>query len=470
MRILGPDGKPLKSNDNVSDEVQKLVQRAVEVSEAGDPANALQQLVFAFQLDVTSDLVLDTTIDLLTQMVKLSGAESSDELQMFEHLRENRNDAEIYYRVGSRFLQLQQPFVGRPFLAHARKLIGSDLTQLTQATDVDLAQAAMDLGDYEGAIAAFHNLNDVYGGIPIWLVLEMAECYSLLRKVDEAEAVYQLAPPEAAAQFEGMEAVREEVGDLMARVRDFDGEETMGLQAWHYVQTRGILMEVNPDDQLPGERFVFFQPSEEDVAYVIGVTAAMLDQGELAPVKILWLGAESEPIARLFAEFWEIDPENLREYAPGDNTESEDELALLVMAHSYDVMNLPDDEAFFDLAQARAGLIVFALDVRWTERQPMCPDIAGFLTQQCFLPWETRFNVDQENQQVTRVEDHRSPVEVAASMAQQLPDDEECDDFAKEILESYAACTDLILNHRDGTLVRRPLVTHSPIKSPRMGF
>ena len=42
------------------------------------------------------------------------------------------------------------------------------------------------------------------------------------------------------------------------------------------------------------------------------------------------------------------------------------------------------------------------------------------------------------------------------------------DTFAKELLEDYDVCTDLILDHRDGSLIRRPLMTHSPVKSPRL--
>jgi hypothetical protein len=470
MRILGPDGKPISTSPPVNDEVKQFVEQAQSIAAQGDPASALQQIVFAFQQDVNSDLVLDATIELLTQMVAMSGSEQSAELDLFKQLKADRLNARNYYNVGNRFCQLQQPFVGKPFLDRARQLIGDEVTEFTQAVDVDIAQALMDLGDYQGAINAFHSLNDAYGGIPIWLVLEMAECYALLRQVDEADAVYQIAPPEAAAQFPGMEEVREEVGDLLARVRDFADQPEMDLQDWHYVQTRGILMEINPDENVPGERFVFFQPTEEDVAYVVGVTAALMDEKGYAPNRILWLGPASEPLARLFSEWWEVDTDAVREYRNGDNTNDYDNLALLVMAHSYDVMHLEDEASFVDLAQARAGMITFALDVRWTERQPMCPDISGFLTQQCNLPWETRFLIDEQNQSITRIDETRTPAEAAKQIADQFPDDDECDDVARELLETYKACTDLILDHRDGSLIRRPLVTHSPIKSPRLGF
>lgn len=470
MSILGPDGKPIRTGPPVTNEVKQFIERAKAIAEQGDLNSALQQLVFAFQTDVTSDLVLDTTCALLAQMAEMAGVEQSDELQLFTQLRENRNDPALYYQVGNRFCQLQQPFVGRPFLNRAKELLGDQVNELSQAVDVDIAQALMDLGAYQEAINAFHALNDTYGGLPIWLVLEMAECYALLRQVDEAEAVYEIAPPEAAAQFPGMEEVREEVGDMLARVRDFDEQDEMDLRDWHYVQTRGILLETNPDENTPGERFVFFQPNEEDIAYVVGVAAAVLDEKGYAPIRILWLGPSSEPLARLFAQWWEVDEENVRPYQNGDNTDDEEQMSLLVMAHSYDVMNLEDEESFVELAQARAGLITFALDVRWTERQPMCPDIAGFLTQACNLPWETRFLVDEEKQTVTRLDETRTPQEVAESIAAQFPEDEECDDFARELLESYNICTDLILDHRDGDLIRRPLVTHSPIKSPRLGF
>jgi hypothetical protein len=58
---------------------------------------------------------------------------------------------------------------------------------------------------------------------------------------------------------------------------------------------------------------------------------------------------------------------------------------------------------------------------------------------------------------------------IAEAIAAQFPPEEECDEFAQETLELYDSCTDLILEHRDGTLNRRPLMTHSPIKSARLG-
>lgn len=470
MRILGPDGQPIETGPPVSDEVKQIVEQSLQIAQQGDPATALQRLVFAYQSDVTSNLVLDTTIDLLQQIAKATGSQQGDELALFTAIRDNREDPAAYFQLGERFFQLQQPFIARPFLGRARELVGSAPSELSQAIDVNYAQIVMDLGAYEEAIAAFHQLNDKYGGLPIWLVLEMAESYALLRQMDEAEAVYQIAPPEAAAQFEGMEGVREEVGDLLARVRDFDEVEEMGLRAWHYVQTRGMLLETNPDENVPGERFVFFQPSEEDVAYIVGQTAAILDQKGYAPTRLLWLGESSEALARVFAQWWEIEPQNFRPYQAGDNTDDEEEIGLLVMAHSSDIMSLPDEQTFIDLAQARAGLITFALDLRWTERQPMTPDIAGFMAQVCNLPWETRLQVGEDQQTMTQVTETRTPQEIAEQIAAQFPEEEECDKFAREMLEEYEVCTDLILDHRDGELIRRPMVTHSPVKSPRFGF
>lgn len=100
----------------------------------------------------------------------------------------------------------------------------------------------------------------------------------------------------------------------------------------------------------------------------------------------------------------------------------------------------------------------------------MSPDIAGFMTQFCNLPWEARLQVDEETQTMTQVEDDRDPATIALSIAQQFPKEEECDQYAQELMAEYESCTDLILDHRDGSLVRRPLAAHSPVKSPRLGL
>jgi hypothetical protein len=466
MRILGPDGRPLNNEPPVKDEVRQIVEQSRALAAQGDPQTALQQLVLAFQQDVTSDLVLNATCELLAHIAHLAGSQPGEELQLFDAIRKNREDAAAYYQLGNRFFQLQQAFIARPFLLRARELQGPTVNELTQAIDVDLAQTIMDLGDYEGAISAFHTLNDTYGGLPIWLVLEMAECYALLGQIDEAEQVYQITTPESAAEFPGMEEVREEVGDLLARVRDFEPGSQLQLREWHYVQTRGIIIETNADENVPGERFVGFQPSEEEIAYVVGTAAALLDAREYAPTRLLWLGESSEPLARLFAQWWEIDEANIRAYRPGDNSDNDEELTLLCMSHSYDVT---DEETYQDLVHAQAGLIVFALDLRWTERQPMTPDIAGFMTQMCNLPWEPRLQVSDDGQTVTQIQETRDAQTIALEIGAMFNEDE-CDETAHELIDLYAPCTDLILDHRDGSLIRRSLATHSPVKSPKFGF
>jgi tetratricopeptide (TPR) repeat protein len=511
MRILGPDGKPIESGPPVAPEVREFVAQAKETAAGGDPHSALQQMVFAFQSDVASDLVIGTTIELLEQIVKLAGASNSQELEIFRNIQNHRTDPAAYQQAGHWFAQSQQFFVAFPFFRRAKELLGDAKNELSQAVDMGLAQVLMSLGAYEQAVNTFHELNDKYGSLPPWLLMELAECYALLRQPDAAEAVYQIAPPEAFeqfAEFPTLPLIREEVGDLLARVRDFDDVEEMELCDWHYVQTRGILIEMNPGPD-PGQqpaqddsgaiaadgaeaedgkgsgRFVYFAPSEEEVAYIVAVSAAFLDAKGYAPTRLLWLGADSEPLARLFAEWWEVEPANVKEYRHGDNTEDDDDLALLVMAHSNDVtMSLPigaseldspesltelAEEQFFDLMQARAGMIVYALDLRWTERQPMSPDVAGFMTQQCSLPWETRFQVN-EDQSVTEIVETRAPEQVAKDIAKLFPENEKCDAIAAELMEDYSICTDLILDHRDGSLARRPMVPHSPIKSPRLGF
>src|SRR5262249_52419197 len=156
-------------------------------------------------------------------------------------------------------------------------------------------------------------------------------------------------------------------------------------------------------------RFIYFQPTEEDIAYIVGVAAAFLDAKGYAPNRLLWLGEASEPLARLFAQGWGGGEENLRHYEEGGKPEEAEGLTLLVMAHSYNIFELEDEEAFAELAQARDGLITFAMDIRWTERQPMAPDIAGFMSQDSTLPWEPRYEIDQEAETVTQIVDERDP-------------------------------------------------------------
>ena len=474
MRILGPDGLPLGGSDdgdaNVTPEVRQMVEQAKAAAAQGDLQNALQAMVMAFQSDVTSDLVVNTTIDLLGRMAQDRGDQEGVELQIFQQMRENRDNPEIYYFAGSRFLQAQQYFIARPFFARAKELVGENQEQLAQAIDVEYSQVLMELGRYQEGVDLLQDLNDAYGGLPLELILKMTECFALLRQLDEAEALYDVIPDEAVAANPGLEEWRDELGDMIARVHDFDDVETLELPQWHYVQTRSLILETNPDENMPGQRFVFFTPSEEDIAYIVALTAAMLDQKGYAPNRILWLGDSSEVLAHTFAQWWEVDDSQVREYQTGDNTDDEDNIALLVLAHSYDVSALPSEEALFELFPARAGLITFALDLHWTERQPITPDISGYMSQICHLPWEAKVEMNEEQVTVTPITEKPDARALAVALAAQFPEEAESDKFAQETLEEFAACTDLILDHRDGTLKRKSMVTHSPLPGPRFGY
>lgn len=486
MPILGPDGKPYRSSSAYSEaapEVIQIVEQAKLASEQGDPLLGLQQMISAYQSDVTSDIVVDATIELLQKSLDASGQETSDEIQLFQAIKDDRDNAVAYYQLGNRFFTLQRPFLARPFLEKCRKMLeqaaadnpqmqsGAEFLQISQAADIDYAQTVMDIGDYEKTIELLHGINDKYGGLPLWLILEMAECYALMGQLEEAGSVYSIITEEAVeqvqSQFPGIETAYEEVGDMIARIQDFDDPAQLNLRGWHYIQTRGILLETNPQEDIPGERFVFFQPSEQDVAFITSTAAAFLEAMDAAPTKLLWLGEESEPLARIFAHWWEIEDQDIRPYQIGDNTDNEEELSLLCIAHSYDI---PDEETYADLAEARSGLLTFALDLHWTERQPLTPDIAGFMSQTCNLPWETRLQVSEDQQTATPIEETRDPVTIADEIASQFPAEADCDQTASELVQLYSSCKDLILTHRDGSLSRRPLPLHSPVKSPRFGF
>jgi hypothetical protein len=77
---------------------------------------------------------------------------------------------------------------------------------------------------------------------------------------------------------------------------------------------------------------------------------------------------------------------------------------------------------------------------------------------------------EQGSVNVTPIEEAPDVDALAQEMAAQFPSEEECDANANKILAVYSGCTDLILDHRDGELFRKSLVTHSPVSSPQIAF
>ncbi|MDW8208109.1 MAG: hypothetical protein RMJ43_09750 [Chloroherpetonaceae bacterium] len=56
MSILGPDGKPLETGPPAPEEAKQIVQQARTIAAQGDWQTAINQLGFAFQYDVSSNL------------------------------------------------------------------------------------------------------------------------------------------------------------------------------------------------------------------------------------------------------------------------------------------------------------------------------------------------------------------------------------------------------------------------------
>ncbi len=486
MAILGPDGKPISRGSQPKPEVVEAINRIKAIAEQGAIPVALQQMAMVFQQDVTSDLVLETACNLLDavhqqQMEQYKAlplnerkqieAPQDEESQIFRNLRQNSSSPQAYYDAATRFFRLGQAVISRPFYARAMELLGKEQSELSQNASVEYAQVLMELGGYQECADILQNLNDTYGGLPVELILKMAECYALLRRLPEADRLFSVITPQATAANQPLDEWREETGDLLARVHDFDDREELGLREWHYVQTRGVLLATNADANMPGERYAFCAPPLPDIARIIAITAAFLDNRGYAPNRLLWIGERSEVLARLFAEWWEIDEEEIRPFAAGDNTDDEDNLALVVMSHSSDLLSLPDEETLFELYETHAGLITFALNVNWTERQPITPDITGLLSQMCYFPWEANVAMDNHgNININPLEETPDPRELARKMAEFFPSDEECESDARKLDDIYAGCTDLILDHRDGELFRKSLVTHSPVPSPQLTF
>lgn len=155
MPILGPDGKPIQTGPPAPEESKQIVEQSRAIAAQGDFQAAINQMGFAFQYDVSSDLVLNTTCEFLGQIAQARGGEQAGELELFQRIRDNRDDAEAYYMIANHFFQVGQAFLSHPFYARARQLVGDASTPLSQMLDVEHGQVLMELGAYQEAVDVF---------------------------------------------------------------------------------------------------------------------------------------------------------------------------------------------------------------------------------------------------------------------------------------------------------------------------
>ncbi|MDE2125893.1 MAG: hypothetical protein KGJ62_04820 [Armatimonadetes bacterium] len=415
---------------------------------------ALQRLSEVFYLDVSSDAVIDNVLAMMRTAMAFSGEQASEELSLFERLQAERGNAESYFRIGARFQELGNPRVALPFLIRARDLAAPHTTEFQIALGTTLARAHMQSGAYQAAVLEYHKVSELLSGLPGWLMLELAECYALLRQCDDAERVLEAAPREALSDAADYEQALEETADLIARVREFTTVADPGIREWHYAQTRGAVMSVSPTDVGFNGRYPAIRLEVASVALLCAGLCKWLSLLDLRPKCVSWLGPAAEPLALHIAALLSNGPTSTAPWSPGSNIDG-DAPGLLVLAHSWDVQYLASELDLQELATARSGMLLFCLQTGSTEPQPVTPDISGMLAESAELPWETPGTTAAQ-----------TAADWAAALAEQAPDTGATEALATELEQAYEGFTDLLLNHRDGTLPRRILPGHSPLNAP----
>jgi hypothetical protein len=152
-----------------------------------------------------------------------------------------------------------------------------------------------------------------------------------------------------------------------------------------------------------------------------------------------------------------------------DITQRSGRPALLVAANALELGPLSSG-----LAEHRADLQLFALNLDWERDAPVLPEVAGVLARRVLLPWETRYSLDPATGQMRPLPgDERPAAEIGAELfaaMEALPQD---GGVAREEFESFymPLASQLVLGNEELHPSRRRFTRLSPCRgeAPREG-
>ena len=436
---------------------------AKEAFREGAVLEALQLLLPAFAVDSEYKALYKLAAECLQELGDPEGA------ALYSDAYNYPRNAATFCALGRLHLSRSEPEVAVPFLQRAVEMqpddmhVGMDLSiALAESFQVDDACKVLLDFPYDTDIHAefyyywFSLLNGRTAGITDFIrrAREAAEsrgygsqsARDLLPNIDNLE--------EALARFETVPSPDRLIG------------------VWQYIQHGSVIL--LPDDEsrdedgelVAGGRWVYLNPPLAMIAQTLRRLKRYLTEMNRYPTSVLGLwDRDSEVIARAVALVLDVPCRQ----ATARNVVRED--CLIVAARS----------SYFHyplLEQVQPGQTLFALDCDWLHPSTYTPDIVGFMTQQCFLPWsdekaEFEELVEQTLGDEFEIETEEEPGEAESDDTEELWPDEiarniaaepEVDDPAFEAtLGFYKQRADYLKGGKLGGRKRLPFRTESPV-------
>lgn len=411
---------------------------------------ALSNLRWGFVKDNSHKPLYKLALDILKQL------DATDEKKLFENALLNFSDFQPFFDLGYHFIdvggyEMAQPFLERALSINPQNTDAAYELSLAYTSRFNVQKglevlSKVDLSQDFWATYRFHlcklwnnqvdDIQDFISEAQAWLKShedneDTQFVWEKIEELDEALMRYNL------------------INDLQPHIRD-----------WHFVQYGTAILDYfeESDQYVAGGRYVALWGSMESVRGILEVLKILLQKMHRNPTKIISMqDRDSEIIAIAMSKLLDIPFEFLNEAnLSEENT--------LIIAGDNENFN-----GFEQIIPLQKEQTVFSLYLNWLVGAMISPDIAGFMAQTYFFPWQGgNFRVvDTASQKIEKtLPDTRSAEEIADDLVIAEP---EMSQVFNETLDFYEKFITYLKGRENGGKKRLSFAVDSPVPGSYFG-
>ncbi|MGQ9629697.1 MAG: tetratricopeptide repeat protein [bacterium] len=391
--------------------------------------------------------------ELAVKVLRALGEE--EEAMMFEEVLEAADEAEPYYHLGYHYIDCGQYDLAAALLGRC-----AELAPDSPEVNHELGYALMKTSRFAEAISAFHRAFALEEDFPT--AFSLSRCYALTNAVEEAEE-YMRRAKRLAVEDDHRELIAELRG-IITRLRRFPPSGFKNIRDWHFIEYGGSILnlaeeEFGEGNYVAGGRYVILWSSYQLVGRILTTLVRMMKRLSYRPRFVLSHGEPARPLSWAVSMALDIP---IEEFDPWNTPR---ERGILITARSEDLGDIVDS-----LRDHSENLAVFSFSLCWTKDQLVVPEIAGLMSQVCFLPWDEQMRAEYDRNEGRRrivnvPKDPRPPQEIARNIWGACDGSREEDELAR-ILNYYSARRDFLFFNNSNKYPKR---AYFSLESPVSG-
>ncbi len=373
--------------------------KAKEQFEKNEFQDSLNTLSGGFRKDIDCMPLYELAIKCLEKL----GAE--DEAELFRKALEHREKFESFNNLGTHFYDVGYYDLATPFL---EKAVSIDPTHTDTIHDLSIVYARrFQISKAVKILEENHPKKDFWN-YWFWCKLRILEGkpQGVREGLNELMSVLDKEPNQDDVIVARQKV--EEVLELLSRYELIKDPE-IHIRDWHFIQYGDVILDFfeESDDYVAGGRYVASWGSYESIKQIVLKLKQYLEALEVVIENVVFLPDRDSKILGLLTGM------ELGVKAQAYDPQQTNKNTLIVGANSYDF------DSYEELVDVKEGQVVFSLNHDWLKPSWISPDIAGFMTQYYYFPWNgggIRV-IDQEKGLTEKTEpDKRSEPEIATDI------------------------------------------------------